>query len=359
MKKSMRLAVVGCGGISRTIALFGRMNRKISLSSACDVSEERAGAFARRYGISRIFTDYNALLEQDSPDAVYLAVPHHLHYGMIEKALQAGVPVFAEKPVTRTLEEGMKIHRSSEETGVAVGVNYQHRYSRGGYKLARTVQSGILGRIHAVRINVPWCRRSGYFIKSPWHCRAEYAGGGTLITQGSHFLDLALWALKGDVPRSATGYTAMRRFGANPDTPEGRLDLDVEDLAQGIIEMESGALVQINSTMAASSEQKTTIEFYGEKGTAFYSSFLFSSVRFRNVSAGAFGFPVKGLDAHQKSLEGFRSWIMDGTSYLTPAGEALPALAAVEAIYKSALSGRNEDIAVLTDRADQPGRNST
>ena len=83
----MKLAIVGCGDIARYIAWFARLNRKIQLVAACDVSPERVEAFARRFRIPQTFTDYAAMLAQAELDAVYLAVPHHLHCGMIETAV--------------------------------------------------------------------------------------------------------------------------------------------------------------------------------------------------------------------------------------------------------------------------------
>ena len=108
--------------------------------------------------------------------------------------------------------------------------------------------------------------------------------------------------------------------------------------------MESGALIQISSSMVASSEQPVSIEVYGEKGTASYGSWPLPHVRFRDVAVRGEKPPQRGVHALQRSLEGFRAWIMDDVPYLIPAAEALPVLAAVEALYRSAKTGRREPI---------------
>ena len=154
-----------------------------------------------------------------------------------------------------------------------------------------------------------------------------------MITQGSHILDIALWALNSR-PVSATGATRKRVF----------TDVEVEDLAQGTIEIENGALVQINSTMVANPEGAVSIEIYGQKGTAIYKSKPRPHVKFRGVKARKDRPPDSGVHALQRSIEGFRAWILDDRPYLTPAAEALPVLAAVEAIYRSAGSGCTEKI---------------
>ena len=158
--RAMRLAIVGCGDIAQYVGWFGRLNRKIRLAAACDVSAARAATFARRFGIGQVFTDYAAMLARMAVDAVYLAVPHHLHYGMLATAVAAGVPVLVEKPITRTLSEGEHLTSLAAELGVKVGVNYQYRYDSGCHRLVRAVQKGDLGAVHAVRINIPWRREA-------------------------------------------------------------------------------------------------------------------------------------------------------------------------------------------------------
>jgi predicted dehydrogenase len=282
------------------------------------------------------------MLDQVQLDAIYLAVPHHLHFRMIERALLAGIPIFTEKPVTRTLVEGKLISRLAAEKRVKVGVNYQYRYDSGCYRLARAVQSNELGQIHAVRINVPWRRELDYFKKSLWHSKIATAGGGTLITQASHFLDVVLWAMDGDKPKTAVGYTVQRCFQDVGAKDKNLAAIDVEDLAQGIIEMESGALIQVSSSMVTSSEQAASIDVYGAKGTGSYTPEPLPRVMFRDVRVKTRRPPHFGLHALQRCLEGFRVWIMENRPFLIPVDEALPVLAVVEAIYKSARTGRRE-----------------
>ncbi len=331
--KPLRLGLVGCGDIAGYTALFARLNRRIQLAACCDSNREKAGRFARRHGIPRTFTDYSEMLAEVELEAVYLAVPHHLHAGMMQAAIAAGRHIFVEKPLTSRLDEGREIVRQADEAGVRVGVNYQYRYDSGCHALARAVQSGALGRVYYARANLAWQRGRSYFEQAAWHASLEQSGGGTLITQGSHLLDLLLWAL-GSRPVTASGLTAQQKFK----------DVEVEDLALAAVELENGALVQLSSSMAATPEQALSLEVYGEHGTAVYSDRPFPRVRFRGVRVRPERPPVRGIHALQRSLEGFRAWVVDGRPYLTPAGSALPVLAAVEAIYRSAQSGKKEPV---------------
>jgi len=330
----LNLAIVGCGDIAGYTAWFARLNRRIRLAACCDVSQQRADAFARRHKITNVFTEFAQLLECASFDALYLAVPHYLHYPKLCQAIDRGLPTLVEKPLTRTLTEGIQVVGNGKAGRIKVGVNYQYRYDSGCYSLARAMQRDQLGRIASVRINVPWRRESTYFTQSAWHAGQATAGGGTLITQGSHFLDVVLWGLDSRVV-SVAGYTSRFRHQ----------DVEVEGVAQGIVETEDGTLIQINSMMAASSEQAVSIEVYGEKGTAIYSPSPMPRIRFKDVKVKKEKPPHWGVHALQRSLEGFRTWVTGGQPYLTPAAQSLPVLAAVEAIYASAQSGRREPVA--------------
>jgi len=330
----LRLGVVGCGDIAGFTAWVSKLVPSVQLAACCDVSAERAQAFARRLGIRPVFADYVQLLASAPLDAVYLAVPHHLHYEMILAAVEAGKPVLVEKPLARTLAEGTKLVEALKQPGVKVGVNYQYRYDSGCYAMARAVQQEALGKIMSVRINVPWHREPAYFEDAAWHKTIAQAGGGTLITQGSHFLDVALWALE-EKPVSAMGYTATPAF-----------DVQVETLAHGIVETSGGALISITSTMAAASEQAVTIEMYGEKGTAVYTDRPIPHVKFIGMKIHKERPPEWGVHALQRSLAGFARWALNDKPFLTPAASTLPVLAAVDAIYRSARSGQRESVEI-------------
>lgn len=326
----IKLAIVGCGDVANDIALVSKLVRQVRLFAACDIDHQRAQAYATRNRIKLITTDYAEILARAEIDAVYLATPHDLHYDMILAATRAGKHVFTEKPITRTYAEAKKL--VAQIDGAKVGVNYQYRYDAGCYPMARAVQAGTLGKIHTIRINIPWHRGQSYFEGATWHKTIARAGGGTLITQASHLLDVALWAL-GEKPVSATGYTKSSGF-----------DVEVDTITHAIVETENETLISITSSMVASSEQPVTIEIYGEHGTALYKDKPLPAVRFKDVRIRKQRPPEWGVHALQRSLAGFAHWLLQGKPFLTPANEALTVLAAVEGIYRSAQSGKRETI---------------
>lgn len=333
MTVPLRLAIVGCGWVAGYMALFARLNRRIRLVACCDHTLANAERLAARYRVPHTYEDYRAMLEREALEAVYLAVPHDLHLEMAGAAIESGRHVFLEKPIARTLAEGREIARLARVAGVRAGVNYQYRYDPACYALASAARQGHLGKLHYGRCNVPWQRGKDYFEQGPWRGQLARAGGGTLITQGSHVLDVLLWALGGQ-PRAALGAIARRRFAQT----------EVEDLAQGTVEMEDGALAQFSSSMVARPEQALSIELYGEEGTAIYRNRPWPRVRFLGRRVKRTRTHVRGIHPLQRSLEAFRAWVVEGRPYLTPAEEALPVLATIEAIYRSAQSGQRETV---------------
>lgn len=333
MAKNLSLAIVGCGDIARFMALAGKLNRRIELCACVDVNAERVRKFSRWFRIPRSFTDYGEMLNQAGLDAVYLAVPHSLHYPMIKEALAYGAHVFCEKPIATTLDDALDICRLARKSGLKVGVNYQYRYDTGCYALANASQEGKLGQILYGKCNVPWHREVQYFAYSPWHGCLEASGGGTLITQASHALDILLWAY-GRKPVTALGAKARQRFK----------DVEVEDLCMGIIEMEDGGLLEVTGSMVATPEQRVTIEIYGSHGTGLYSGPALPRVRFKGLRIKKAKPPVKGLHALLRSLEGFRKWVMEGQPYLTPVEQSLPVLAVIASVYRSAVTGKREEV---------------
>ena len=328
--KKLALAVVGCGDIAGFMALVSRLVPEVRLCACCDVNPERAQAFARRYHIRQVFSNYAELLDARIADAVYLAVPHSLHFEMIRSAIAAGLPVLVEKPLTRTLEEGLRILEAVKSA--KVGINYQYRYDVGCYALARAVQKGELGKISSICINVPWHREQSYFDQAAWHKTIAQAGGGTLITQGSHFLDIALWAL-GEKPISTTGYTAKAGF-----------NVEVETLAHGIVETEGGTLISIVSSMVAAHEGAVTVAIYGDRATGIYKNMPWPHVGFQGRNLRKEHPREWGVLALQRSLSGFVHWVLAEKPFLIPAVSALPVLAAVDGIYRSAQTGVREKI---------------
>lgn len=341
----LQLAIVGCGDIARYTAMFARLNRRVRLAACCDLDPQRAADFGRRFGIRGVYHDLETLLARENPQAVYLAVPHDLHLPLARLAVEAGAAVWCEKPLAASLEAGRALAELAKQPGARIAVNYQYRYDRACYALAQACRSGDLGRLHYLRANIPWRRAEAYFAGgSAWHSSRQRSGGGTLLTQGSHFLDVMLWAAASR-PAAAWGQTSRQVF----------IDSEVEDLAMAVVEMEDGVLVEICSSMVAQPERAATIEVYGSRGTLRYRDGLLPRLQTIGCTIPRRSPPVGGLHALARSLEAFRQWIASGRPYLSSAATALQTLQVVDAVYRSAECGQQVAIQPLPTENSQAG----
>lgn len=334
MSAKLSMAIVGCGDIGGYVAGIARLTPGIALAACCDRDPHTAESFARRHGIPRWFVDYAEMLAAGGFDAVYLGVPHDLHLPMAQAAIERQLAVLCEKPLAATLAQGRELARLAQSGGAKLAVNYQYRYDSACYAIAQAARTGALGKLLYARINLPWHREPAYYQRSAgWHASQERSGGGTLLTVGSHFIDLLHW-FTGSRTVRAHGVTAKMVFK----------DVEVEDFAMATLELGSGLLAQVCSSMAATPEQPATLELYGEKGTALYRAGSRPTVDFRGVKPPKARVPAPGLHALQRSLAAFRRYVRGEDTYIVSADDALQALAAVDGVYRSAASGQWETV---------------
>jgi UDP-N-acetyl-2-amino-2-deoxyglucuronate dehydrogenase len=336
MSATLRLAVVGCGDVAGYTAWFARLNPRIRLAACCDRDEVRAVTFARRHHVPAWYKEYADLLAAGGFEAVYLAVPHDLHLPLARQAIQAGLAVLLEKPLANGQLEGQTLAAEVAQYGARLAVNYQYRYDAACYALARVAQSGALGKIRYARCNVPWERQAAYFAGgASWHASRARSGGGTLLTQASHFLDVLLWAC---------GSPALRAQGLTRNLAFGAQGVEVEDLAMGQVELQDGALIQLCSSMAVHPEQPATLELYGERGTLFYRAGWTPRLEARGLRVRLERPPAPGVHALARSLEAFRRYAQGGEPHLATADQALATLTVVDALYRAAQSGGWEPV---------------
>ena len=331
-RSSLGLGFVGCGGIASEMAWLVRLNPGLRIAACMSPVREEAQSFARRFHVPRCYTDLPEMLADPGVQAVYIASPHHAHAPQLHEAVLKGTPVLCEKPLVTSLEDGLEICGLARDRGVKVAVNYQYRYDRGCHTLIEAARAGELGEILYGTCSIPWHREASYYAGT-WRASAEQSGGGTLITQGSHALDILL-AAAGGAPRRAWGSTARRRF----------LSIEVEDLAMGCVEMSTGCLLSVASSAVATPERAVSIEVYGSRGTAIWSGPHHPRLRVLGARIRTHRLPVRGAHSMARSLEAFRRWVALGEEPLTAAESTLPVLAAVRAIYAAAGTGHATEV---------------
>jgi len=183
----------------------------------------------------------DTLLRQAEPDVVVILAPHPFHAPLAEAAFSAGAHVLVEKPMAVAVSEADRMIAAAERAGKTLAVVFQHRFSPMTERLRAWVASGELGDVVRVSMSEPWLRTAAYFRASPWRATWRGEGGGVLLNQGPHALDL-LTHLLGS-PASVTGITRTAHHA-----------IECEDTALALLEWESGAV----GTFATSTTEPET-----------------------------------------------------------------------------------------------------
>jgi UDP-N-acetyl-2-amino-2-deoxyglucuronate dehydrogenase len=185
----MRIGIVGCGGIAAIHATCLRNLSGHELVAYADIKPERAEAFAREYG-GRAYSSLEDMLEKEKPDAIHICTPHYLHTPMAIYGLKHGVHVFMEKPPVINKEQWKELKKTATEAECQLGLCFQNRYNPSIRKAKELIASGEAGKVIGARGIVTWNRTSEYYTGSDWRGSLQYEGGGALINQSIHTLDL-------------------------------------------------------------------------------------------------------------------------------------------------------------------------
>ena len=251
-------AVVGCGDVS--IVHFEAIESLVGveLEGVCDVDPAAAAKAHERWGVPA-FHDHRALLAAVRPDVVHVCTPHDQHAAVVVDCLEAGVAVILEKPLAASMLEAEKIITTAEEQPqIKIGVCLQNRYNAAVQAIRSRLETGQLGKVLGGHGTVMWHRTPAYYTSRPWRGRIANSGGGVLINQAIHTLDLLQWLL-GDV-------TAVDADVSRSRTAPG---VDVEDTATLILDHTSGARSILVATNANVVDSLVTLEIDTEQATFF------------------------------------------------------------------------------------------
>ncbi len=228
MSKQYRVCIIGCGVIAPNHINALKENEQTELVAVCDVIEQRARSRAEMAGCA-YYTDYHQMLDEVKPDAVHLCLPHALHAPVAIDCMRAGVDVLCEKPMDASLAAAEQMKAVSIETGRRLGVIFQNRYNPENRAIREALDSGEMGKLISLRGEVCWCRNEAYYRSGEWRSRYETAGGGVIINQAIHTLDLLRYFA--DSPVVDVKATVSHH---------GETTAEVEDTAEGVIFFENG-----------------------------------------------------------------------------------------------------------------------
>jgi UDP-N-acetyl-2-amino-2-deoxyglucuronate dehydrogenase len=326
-------AVVGCGDVS--IVHFEAIERLagVELLGVCDVDHAAAAQANERWGVPA-FHDHRKLLVAVRPDVAHVCTPHDQHAPVVVDCLAAGVAVIMEKPLAATMDEADKIiTAAAEQPQVKIGVCLQNRYNATMQAIRAQLDTGQLGKVLGGHGAVMWHRTPAYYTSRPWRGRIANSGGGVLINQAIHTLDLLQWLLG--------GVTAVDGHVGRSRTAPG---VDVEDSALVVLDHRSGARSMLVATSANVVDSPVTVEIDTERATFFVRSDLTVSyadgrvdvVPERRGFSGGRGY--WGV-SHQLLIEDFYDRLEDPQPFWLSPREAAKSQHIIEQVYAGGYGG--------------------
>lgn len=253
---SLRFGLVGTGGAGHLFAgALAMRPGGARLVSVCSRNRDKATEFARGYGVSQVFTDWRELLEAPGIDAVCLATPTGDHAPMTVAAAARGLHVLTEKPIATNVADADRMIAACEEAGVTLGVIFMYRFMDGAIRMREAVTGGLIGQPLVAECRDLCYRSQAYYDSAEWRGRWVSEGGGSLVTQASHILDLMVWML-GDV-ESVAGFYATTALHA----------IEVEDLTMGVVRFRNGVLATVASSTATVNPEARSLIIRGTEGT--------------------------------------------------------------------------------------------
>ena len=294
MAEKFRFGIVGCGVIGPVHAEAIASLPDAQLVTVVDLDPEKAQKLASQYGATP-YTHLQPMLDRERVDIVIICAPSGLHGELACQVMRSGRHVIVEKPMEISREAIDEMLRVQQETGVKLAVISQHRFDPASREVYDLVEEQAFGRLVLGNAIVPWWRSQEYYDSGDWRGTWKLDGGGVLMNQTIHSIDLLQW-LMGPV-KSVFGYTSTLVHR-----------METEDVAVAVLRFTNGAIGAIAATTGAYPGVTTRVEIYGDKGSAVIENDSLSYLhlaRDEKESAGAYGAdPKVRTKAHKKGKDG-------------------------------------------------------
>jgi UDP-N-acetyl-2-amino-2-deoxyglucuronate dehydrogenase len=351
MSKQWKCAVVGAATVGQTHVRVIPQLPNATLAAVCDVNPERAKAAIEKANVpgTPIYKDMAEMLDREQIDVVHLATPSGMHFDGCKLAMERGKNVICEKPLEIRLERIDQMIELSQRTGMKLATIFQNRWSDANRAIKSAMDEGRFGKLAWAGCFTPWYRPDKYYTDGGWRGTWKLDGGGAIMNQSIHNIDLLQW-IAGPI-KSVSAYASSR---IHPT-------IETEDTCSVALEFASGAFGTILGTTAMFPGMPVRFEIGGENGTAVQENglkfFKFRDERPADAELlaklapkppGAPGVAstaaAVGSELHARNITAILAAWDEGREAETSGPESRKAVAIVHAIYESV---RNRGAAVL------------
>jgi UDP-N-acetyl-2-amino-2-deoxyglucuronate dehydrogenase len=336
---TIHVGLIGGGNITETHARAVRTTPGVRIAAIYGTNAGKVDQLCREHG-GQAYQDFEAFLTHRPMEMVMIGSPSGLHADQGIAAARRGLHVLTEKPIDVTTKRADALIEAAKQSGVKLGVIFQDRMKPDIQKLKQWIDQGLLGKPLLADARVKWYRPPEYYARSKWRGMLALDGGGALMNQGVHTVDLLLWLL-GDVVRvQARTATTLHA-------------IEAEDTAVAILEFAGGTLCNLQATTAAYPGYPRRVEITGSRGTAILEHDRVIAADLRDAPAGlltgssgdknesASSAVVSDISGHQAVLEDFlRAIEQDGTP-ACDGREGRRSVALIEEIYRVARDAKD------------------
>ena len=336
MTDTIRFALIGAGNVAKIHAAAINQIDNAQLTVVCSRGQARGQELAEQNGAMWV-QDYHEAVNRDDVDAVIICTPSGTHGEIAAVAAQVGKHLLVEKPLEITLPRIDAMLKTAEECDVRLGCVFQSRMREGVQAAKRAIEQGRLGKLIAANAFVPWSRSAAYY-EGSWRGTWELDGGGALMNQSIHSIDLLQW-LAGDVESAYAHAEALVH------------NIQAEDTATALLRFKNGAQGIIQGMTSLYHGQMARIELYGSKGSIVLEDGRVILWKLADATdeeaerltgldtwkgSGASDPTSIGFYLHQKQIEQFIAALQDENAPFISGADGRKAVEIVRAIYHSA-----------------------
>ncbi len=348
--EKLKLGIIGYGnmGTSHARNIAEGKVPNVELMAICDIDPSRKEACAKNHPQVAFFDNHEDLMKSGLCDAVLIAVPHYDHPPMAIKAFELGLNVIVEKPAGVYTKQVLEMNEVAAKSDKVFGIMYNQRTDRVYQRLKQMIENGELGHIKRITwIVTTWYRCQAYHNSSAWRSRWETEGGGTLINQNPHQLDLWQWLF--GVPDKVFAKVGFGKY----------YDIEVEDEVVAFFDYNNGTIGQyITSTAEAPGTNRLEIacdmgRVIVEGDTITFHRNNVSEREWNKISKSPFGKPktdvvteviANGGEQHPTLLQNYANAVLTGSPLLAPGEEGIKGLTISNAIHLSGWTGETIDL---------------
>ena len=337
MKDHLQFGIVGCGMIARYHAVAIQQTDRCSLLGACSKTYASTEKFSQEVNCIP-FASYGEMLSHPELDVVVICSSSGEHFHQAKEALEAGKHVIVEKPMCLTMADADALVELDKQYPQTVCVISQSRFSDAAQTIKAAIDAGSFGKMVSASLMMRYYRSQAYYDQAEWRGTVAGDGGGVLMNQGIHGIDLLCHFM--GKPVGVTGYarTMLR-------------DIEVEDTAAAAIEFESGAVATLDATVCSQPSFSKKFILCGEKGTVVMEEDAILSwslpdpcpIPLGAKSGNSASADPKGISVayHLREYENFVGHVLDGKELMLDADQGRMPLGVILGVYESSRTGKH------------------